>query len=151
MIMLIETSQTLFEVTKWQYVEVMGCLSTTSFAILINGKAKVRFQPLRVLRQRDPLSPFFFTLVGDVLSRIIHKAEMVELVKGFPVGKDRIHMQQLQFAITVLFSKHDNDSISRLLLILRFSGYIYGHKINLAKSSLYGINMPRIGCRVWLR
>ena len=40
---------------KW----MSGCLSTVSYAILVNGNAKGWVKASRGLRQGDPLSPFF--------------------------------------------------------------------------------------------
>ena len=50
-----------------------GCLSSTSLAVLVNGGAKGWVKASRGLRQGDPLSPFLFTLVVDVLSRLMSR------------------------------------------------------------------------------
>ena len=43
---------------KWRSW-MRGCLSSSSFAILVNGNAKGWVKASRGLRQGDPLSPFF--------------------------------------------------------------------------------------------
>ena len=66
---------------KW----MRGCLSSVSYAILVNDNAKGWVKASRGLRQGDPLSPFLFTIVADVLSRMLLKAEERNLMEGFRV------------------------------------------------------------------
>uniref|UniRef100_A0A803PZR9 Reverse transcriptase domain-containing protein n=1 Tax=Cannabis sativa TaxID=3483 RepID=A0A803PZR9_CANSA len=118
---------------KW----IRGCLSTTSFSIFVNGRPRGKFRASRGLRQGDPLSPFLFTLVADILGRMVDKAVNSGSLSGFRVGKDKIQISHLQFV----------------------KGFcaLSGLKVNLSKSQLLGLCMDelvvsqcaaQIGCEV---
>ena len=64
-----------------------GCLSSISYAILVNGNAKGWVKASKSLRQGNRLSPFLFTIVADVLSRMLLKVEERSLLEGFRVGR----------------------------------------------------------------
>ncbi|RVW87868.1 Transposon TX1 uncharacterized 149 kDa protein [Vitis vinifera] len=70
---------------KW----MSGCLSTVSYAVLVNGNAKGWVKASRGLRQGDPLSHFLFTLVADVLSRMLLRAGERNLLECFRVGNPK--------------------------------------------------------------
>ena len=55
---------------KW----IMECISSVSYKIIVNGKNSNTIFPSRGLRQGDPLSPYLFLFVMDVLSRMLNKA-----------------------------------------------------------------------------
>ena len=120
---------------------IMGCLSSANFSILINGRPRGKFMASRGLRQGDPLSPFLFTIVVDVLSRLMEKAQELELIKGLVVGRESIEISHLQFADdTIFFLEGFEGSWSHLLELLEFFSTISGLKINKDKCSLVGIN-----------
>ena len=63
-------------------MERMGCLSSVSYSVLINGRSRGKFRGFKGLRQRDPLSPLLFTVVADGLSGLMKRATEVGFVKG---------------------------------------------------------------------
>ncbi|RVX22620.1 putative ribonuclease H protein [Vitis vinifera] len=121
---------------------IRGCLSSVSFAILVNGNAKEWVKASRGLRQGDPLFPFLFTIVADVLSRMLLRAEERNVFEGFRVGRNRTRVSHLQFADdTIFFSNSREEDLLTLKSVLLVFGHISGLKVNLDKSNIYGINL----------
>nr|GEW66201.1 hypothetical protein [Tanacetum cinerariifolium] len=54
---------------KW----VMNCVSSTSFTINVNGDHKGFFKGMRGLRQGDPLSPYLFTFIKEVMNLVLKR------------------------------------------------------------------------------
>ena len=112
------------------------------FIWLVNGNAKGWVKASRGLRQGDPLSPFLFTIVADVLSRMMLRAEERSLLEGFRVGRNRTRVSHLQFAdVTIFFSNSCAKELQTLKSLLLVFRQIFGLKVNLDKSNLFGINL----------
>ena len=127
--------------TKW-ILWIMGCIKNPKYSVFINGRPRGRISTSRGLRQGDPLSPFLFLLISEVLSNLFSNLYEKEMFEGFVVGKDKIHISILQFAgDTLLFCKFDEVLMKNLRKTLSIFEWCFGQKINWEKSSIFCINI----------
>lgn len=66
---------------------VMSCISSVSFALLINGASSPFFHSERGLRKRCPLSLLLFLLVVEGLSCFLGDVKRTTDFKGIPISK----------------------------------------------------------------
>ena len=59
---------------------VMECVTSVTYSVMVNGEQKGYIKLTRGLRQRDPLSPYFFLICAECLSTLFRKAERDSLI-----------------------------------------------------------------------
>ncbi|KAF5468901.1 hypothetical protein F2P56_013012 [Juglans regia] len=87
---------------------VMNCVRSPWFSIMMNGTYKGFFQPVRGLRQGDPLSPYLFIIMEDVLSLLLKKEFVDGQIRCFshPVGAPLV--SHLLYADDLLIFANDS-------------------------------------------
>ena len=119
---------------------ISWCISTANFSILINGTPSDFFHSTMGLRQGDPLSPYLFLFVMEVLSQLLFRARSGGYIEGFKVGnsngieRDLFH---LLFANdTLLFCKANSVQLRYLSWVFLWFEAISGLKLNKDKSEV---------------
>jgi len=119
--------------TKW----IMGCVSSATYAILINGEPTEFFKCGRGLKQGCPLSPLLFILVLESLSLASKKGQEDGLVMGIKVSR-LIQIIHLLFVDDILImTKASSSEWLKIHKILTSFCNSTGFLINAQKSSFY--------------
>ncbi|XP_068340019.1 uncharacterized protein [Pyrus communis] len=131
--------------SRWRSI-INGCISSVKFDVLLNGQAGKTFAPTRGLRQGDPLSPYLFILVGEVLSKLIQSEVDNGRMAGVKMGGSGPMISHLFFADdTLLFLRADMNNCRNLRNLLDNFCEASGQKVNLVKSSVFfGANVPKV-------
>lgn len=66
---------------------VHACISSAHFSVLLNGSPFGYLKSERGIRQGDPMSPTLFTIISDVLSRILTRAEHEGRISGVKISR----------------------------------------------------------------
>ena len=72
-------------------------MPSVEMSIIINGSPTKPFKMEKELQRGDPLSPFLFVLVADILNRLLGKALNEGLMEVIRVGSHEVEISYLQF------------------------------------------------------
>lgn len=116
---------------------VMSLVTSVSYSYQVNDFLSRKLIPNRGLRQGDPLSPYLFIMVFDVLSRLISKAHSNEAFKGIKLAPTAPYLTHLFFADDAIIFSDDNSAlIYQLTSILNCFTKASGQMINTTKSGM---------------
>ncbi|GJZ20563.1 putative reverse transcriptase domain, reverse transcriptase zinc-binding domain protein, partial [Tanacetum coccineum] len=120
---------------------IMECVTTTSFSISINGSLHGHFKGRRGLRQGDPISPYLFTIVMEVLTLMLKRR--VREGDGFTFHRFCSEMEVINLCFAddlFLFSHGDVQSAKIIMESLDEFKLVSGLSPSLPKSTVYFCN-----------
>lgn len=105
--------------------------------IQVNGSPTKHFRLHKVLKQGNPLSPYLFILVNEVLMFMIMEIRKKNLIRGLPIGSYNIVVSQFYFEDdTLIFLSRHKTSLLNYMRVLDFYGIMSRLRINYTKSEL---------------
>jgi len=117
---------------------VLQRITTVSINIKFNGEQLNYVHPTHGLRQGDPLSPYLFILLANVLSTLIHQALDMGNIKGIRLNRWCPTLSHLFFTDdAVFFLDGKIQECQSLAKILNQYCLATGHAINWNKSGIY--------------
>ncbi|GJW84185.1 hypothetical protein Tco_0157330 [Tanacetum coccineum] len=121
---------------------IMECVTTTSFSISINGSLHGYFKGRRGLRQGDPLSPYLFTLVMEVLTLMLRRRIQASDLFTYHRHCSKLELVNLCFADDLfLFSHGDVNSTKVIMDSLEEFKNVSGLVPSIPKSTAYFCNV----------
>jgi hypothetical protein len=124
---------------------IMRLVTYVSFSVLFNGDHLEMFNPMRGIRQGDPISPCLVLLAVEGLSCLL-KAMIQSLnLNGIKVAPTAPVVSHLLFANdNLLFFKANRENAHEILEVLQVYCRASGQQINVDKASIHfakGVSM----------
>ncbi|KAA0062333.1 putative reverse transcriptase [Cucumis melo var. makuwa] len=119
---------------------IRACVTSPMFSIMINGSLEGFFHGRKGVRQGDPLSPFLFVMMMEVLSCMLNKIPQSFL---FHHRCENVKLNHLTFADDLMiFCAADESSLRFIRECLQKFGELSGLFVNLTKNSMFvaGVN-----------
>ncbi|KAA3458643.1 reverse transcriptase [Gossypium australe] len=117
---------------------IMKCITTVSYAVIINENRGRPFQPTMGLRQGDPPSPFLFLICSKGLSALMRLAKTKGLVKGAKASRKGPEISHLLFVDDcILFGEATEKGARALKEILKEYEVSSGQCVNFNKSTIF--------------
>jgi hypothetical protein len=107
------------------------------FSVRFNGKLLDKFNPMRGLRQGDPLSPYLFLFVHEGLSLLLQHQIDQNMIQELKICRRSPGISHLLFADdSLLFFKADAEQANRINDVLKVFGKSTGQLLSPAKCSI---------------
>ncbi|XP_022019023.1 uncharacterized protein LOC110919054 [Helianthus annuus] len=121
---------------------IMACVTTVSYSVSVNGELRGYFSGKRGLCQGDPMSPYLFTLIMEVLSLMLQKMALNPAFK-FHSHCSKQKIINVSFADDLfVFVNGDTGSVKLVRNVLEKFTSVSGLVPSLPKSTVFFCNVP---------
>ena len=122
---------------KWIRL-IMSCVSSVTYAVRVNEVPYGHILPTRGLCQGDPLSPYFFIIVAEGLSALLHKAVREKKLKGVAALARGPRISHLFFADdSLIFGRATTMECTEIQRLLKVYESSSGQQLNRSKTSMF--------------
>ncbi|CAL1377121.1 unnamed protein product [Linum trigynum] len=121
---------------------IKGLVTSPVLSVLVNGEAAGFFKTHKGLRQGDPMSPFLFLLVMDILSAMLETLRSEGCISGFFMDEpnSRGEVTHLLYVDdTIIFCEANEEHVLNLLSTLVCFQAVTGLRINVEKSMMFPV------------
>lgn len=116
----------------------MQCITTISISVKFNGEQLNYFHPTRGIQQGDPLLPYLFILMANMMTTLIHQAIHMGNLKGIQLNRWCPTLTHLFFADDAIFFLDGSvQECQELANILNQYCFATGQAINRNKSGIF--------------
>ncbi|GJT49744.1 hypothetical protein Tco_0975901 [Tanacetum coccineum] len=95
---------------------IMECVTTTSYSLCINGVLHGYFKGKRGLRQGDPLSPYLFTIIMEVLTLMLRRKVWDSESFTYHRHCSKLELVNLCFADDLFLFAHGDPNSARVIM-----------------------------------
>ncbi|XP_021975392.1 uncharacterized protein LOC110870522 [Helianthus annuus] len=122
---------------------IMACVTSVTYSISLNGNLHGYFKGRRGLRQGDPMSPYLFTLVMEILSLLLQRGACPAMRFKFHAHCAKQKIINVSFADDLFIFVHGDVTLFKKVRdALELFTNASGLKPSPAKSTVYFYNVP---------
>nr|GEV92683.1 hypothetical protein [Tanacetum cinerariifolium] len=150
--------QKAYDTVSWKFLEfflnefrfhpmminrILICLSTASFSVCVNGETHGFFRAKRRLRQGEPISPYLFTLMMELLNLMVKRKVKRDKRFKYHSGCQKLEITSLFFTDDLLMLCH-GDMISAFILRRGLDKFSMSSVLypSMSKSNAFFCNIP---------